>query len=65
MRDDMEALLKEPTIDVVLAGRVLGIGRSSAYKAARDGTIPTLKVGAQYRVPTAKLREMLGISPEK
>jgi excisionase family DNA binding protein len=59
MSTDITAVMTQPTVDVVLAGRVLGIGKNTAYKAARDGTIPSFKVGAQWRVPTAKLREML------
>lgn len=61
MSTDIMAVLTQPTVDVVLAGRVLGIGKNTAYRAARDGSIPTFKIGAQYRVPTAKLREMLGL----
>ena len=61
MSDDIMKVLTEPTVDVVLAGRVLGVGRNSAYKALRAGEIPGFKVGGQYRVPTSKLREMLGL----
>ena len=61
MGDDIKAVLTNPTVDVVLAGRVLGIGKNAAYSAARDGSLPAFKVGGQYRVPTAKLREMLGL----
>lgn len=61
MADDIIKVLTEPTVDVVLAGRVLGIGRNAAYKAAKDGTLPSFRIGSQYRVPTARLREMLGL----
>ncbi|CAO4183350.1 helix-turn-helix domain-containing protein [Methylorubrum aminovorans] len=61
MSDDIMAVLTNPTVDVVLAGRVLGIGKNAAYSAARDGSLPSIKIGGQYRVPTAKLREMLGL----
>ncbi|MCJ2105699.1 helix-turn-helix domain-containing protein [Methylobacterium sp. E-041] len=61
MSDDIMQVLTEPTVDVVLAGRVLGVGRNTAYKAVRDGSLPALKVAGQFRVPTAKLREMLGL----
>ena len=63
MSDDIMAVLTNPTVDVVLAGRVLGIGKNAAYKAREAGDIPSIKIGGQYRVPTAKLREMLGLPP--
>lgn len=63
MNDDIMAVLTQPTVDVQLAGRVLGIGKNAAYNAARDGSLPSFRVGSKYRVPTAKLREMLGLPP--
>lgn len=63
MGEDILEVLSNPTVDVALAGRVLGIGKNAAYKAREAGDIPSIKVGGQYRVPTAKLREMLGIIP--
>ncbi|WP_433724544.1 helix-turn-helix domain-containing protein [Actinoplanes sp. CA-051413] len=43
--------------DVVTAGKFLGISRNTAYRLARRGEfpIPLIRVGAQYRVPTAAL----------
>lgn len=61
---DIAELMSEPTVNVGLAGRVLKISRNTIYKAVRNGEIPTVRIGAQYRVPSAKLREMLGIKPE-
>ncbi|MCJ2116555.1 helix-turn-helix domain-containing protein [Methylobacterium sp. J-001] len=63
MADDIMRVLTEPTVDVELAGRVLGISRKTAYRARETGEIPSIKIGRQYRVPTAKLREMLGLPP--
>ena len=62
MQDDMQKVMTEPTVDVALAARVLGISLNAAYRAREAGDIPALKVGGQYRVPTAKLRDMLGLS---
>lgn len=59
MSDDILKVLTQPVVDVALAGRVLGIGRKAAYRAREAGDIPSIKVGGSYRVPTAKLREML------
>lgn len=45
------------------AGRALGyMSRASAYRAARDGFIPTIALSERRRaVPTAALRAMLGL----
>ena len=61
MSDDILKVLCNPTVDVVTAGRVLGIGRDAARKAAKAGEIPTIRLADRDRVPTAKLREMLGL----
>jgi hypothetical protein len=42
---------------------VLGIGRSSAYKAVADKQIPHLRIGSRIVVPTAALRRMLDVDP--
>lgn len=59
-RDLLEVLTK-PTVDPVLAGRVLGVGRSASYRAVRDGSVPSFMVGSQYRVPTELLLKRLGL----
>ena len=41
------------------AGRLLGLGRSGIYEAARRGDIPTLKIGGRILVPKAALMKML------
>ena len=43
------------------AAKVLRIGRSAAYEAARRGDIPTIRVGRLLRVPRHRLEAMLGI----
>jgi excisionase family DNA binding protein len=40
---------------------LLGIGRSAVYAAAERGEIPTLRFGRRLVVPTAALRQMLGL----
>ena len=50
-----------PTISVEKAGEVLGLSRTSAYRAALAGEIPTLRFGRRRLVPTARLLEMLGV----
>ncbi len=50
------------TTDVVTAGAVLGIGRTTAYRLARTGTfpVPVLQVGNRYLVAVAHLLKALG-----
>lgn len=52
-----------PVLDIVAAGRLLGIGRTTAYQLARHGRfpVPVLHVGGSYKVPTAPLLALLGI----
>ncbi|MDN3356850.1 DNA-binding protein [Actinomadura sp. DC4] len=53
-----------PVIDLATAGRALGIGRTKAYELARTGEFPcnVLRLGNSYRVPTAFLRDLLGLT---
>jgi hypothetical protein len=59
--EDLQAL--GATTDVVTAGKFLGISRNTAYRLARRGAfpLPLIRVGAQYRVPTAALIAALGL----
>ena len=50
-----------PTVDVPVAGQLLGIGRDAAYAAAAAGQIPALRLGRSLRVPVPRLLEMLGV----
>ena len=61
--DDVRAL--GVTTNIVTAGAVLGIGRSTAYQLARTGQfpVPVMKVGAQYVVAVTHLLRSLGINP--
>jgi hypothetical protein len=49
-------------IDLVTAGRALGLGRTKSYELARSGHFPCriLRVGNTYRVPTPELLTLLG-----
>lgn len=50
-----------PTLSVPEAGAYVGLGRSAAFDAARRGELPTIRFGRRLAVPTALLRQMLGI----
>ncbi|MEV6904621.1 helix-turn-helix domain-containing protein [Amycolatopsis sp. NPDC051372] len=47
------------------AARALRIGRTTAYALASSGSFPctVLRVGGEYRVPTAGLLRALGLEP--
>ena len=51
-------------VDIATAARALGLSRSTGYELARRGEFPcrVLHVGSSYRVPTAELLRVLGIS---
>ncbi len=49
------------TLTVEEAGRLLGLSRSSAYRAAARGELPTLRFGRRLIVPTGRLLAILGL----
>ncbi|GGV45151.1 hypothetical protein GCM10010182_81950 [Actinomadura cremea] len=54
------------TIDLVTAGRIFGIGRTTAYRLAHAGEFPcrVLRIGRTYRVPTAAVQAALGLGTD-
>ena len=61
----LEDLRQYATCSIEEAAMLLGIGRSTAYAAARDGSLPTVRLSHRLLVPTAKLREMLGLEADQ
>ena len=55
------------TVDLMTAARALGLGRTKAYELARRDEFPCrlIRIGGIYRVPTAGLLELLGVSAEE
>ena len=51
--------LNRQTYTVVETAEILGIGRSSAYQAVRDGQIPAIRLGRRLLVPKVALERML------
>jgi excisionase family DNA binding protein len=43
--------MEKKTMTITEAAKVLGIGRNNAYAAARNGDIPTIKIGKRILVP--------------
>ena len=60
-RPTVEELRRHHTCSIDTAAAALGIGRSTAYAAAHDGTLPVLRVRNRLLVSTAKLLTMLGV----
>ena len=58
-----EVLALPSVVDVVTAGRALGMGRTKSYQLARSGQFPcrVIEIGASYVVPTAELLTLLGL----
>lgn len=61
MNEEILKLLREPTISVDNAARVLKIGRNAAYEAVKRGEIESIPIGKRRIVPTAPLRKKLGL----
>ena len=57
----MEELRERHTCSIEEAAAALGIGRSTAYAAAHDGTLPVLRIRNRLLVSTARLLAMLGV----
>ena len=55
------------TVDLMTAARALGLGRTKAYELARGGQFPcrVIRIGEIYRIPTAGLLELLGVTAEE
>jgi excisionase family DNA binding protein len=60
-RDVRERLLRMATLSVDEAAFCLSMSRNQAYKAVREGDIPSQRFGRSIRVLTAPLRRMLGL----
>ncbi len=63
-----EVLALPPTIDLPTLARALGVGEWGIRERARHGELGSLgirclRIGVQYRVPTADVWRVLGVSP--
>ena len=48
-----------PTISVTQAARILGISRTTAYKAVRDGTLPSIRIRGRIVISVTGLTAVL------
>ena len=51
----------QPTMSIDEVAELLGVCRSTMYRAVKDGEIPVIKIGRRYLVPTAHVAHLLGI----
>ncbi len=59
-RDDaLEQLRGRCTCSIDTAAKILGIGRSTAYSAAHDGSLPTLRLSNRLLVSVPRLLLMI------
>ena len=47
------------TVNIEEAAAILGISRNGAYSAAREGTLPTIRIGKRLLVPKGALDRLL------
>lgn len=60
--EERRKLLEQLTIGVhPELSALLKCSRFTAYEMVRNNKIPSIKVGAHYRIPTAPLRRLLGM----
>lgn len=59
----LDALEGRLTLSVDEAARLLGLGRTAAYEAARRGELPTRRLGRRIVIPVPLLLEWLGVTP--
>jgi hypothetical protein len=62
-----ELLALPVSVDLLVAARALGLGRTFAYELARSGDFPVrvLRLGNRYRVARADLLRALGEADEE
>ncbi|MCW2903372.1 MAG: hypothetical protein JWO67_5637 [Streptosporangiaceae bacterium] len=62
-----ELLALPPTVDIPVAAKALGIGRTLAYQLVRahQFPVPVLRLGTRYRVVTSALLAALEVTPDE
>lgn len=55
----LEEIRDRATLTVEEAAELLGVGRSSAYEAARRGDLPAMRLGRRLVIPVPALLRLL------
>jgi excisionase family DNA binding protein len=50
-----------PTLSADEAADLLGVGRSTVYRAVKSGDLPAIVLGRTVRIPTVPLLSLLGL----
>ena len=58
---NLDEASRRATLTIEEAASLLGIGRGTAYEAARTGDLETIRMGRRLLVPAARLLRVLGI----
>ena len=61
-RSVLDEVAGQATITIEETAKLLGLGRTAAYEAARRGEFPTRRLGRRLVVPVPALLEWLGVS---
>jgi len=64
MGSDIQAILSRPTCSVEEYRKIIGLSKNPAYEAVKRGDVPSIRVGGRIRIPTAPLKQMLGLTQE-
>jgi excisionase family DNA binding protein len=59
-RLDVAGPIERQTLTVEEAAGILGIGRNSAYEAARRGELPVIRLGRRLVIPRQAFERFLG-----
>ncbi|MFI9552681.1 helix-turn-helix transcriptional regulator [Nonomuraea endophytica] len=64
---DAETAGRPEVVSLLAAGRLLGMGRTKAYRLAKAGAFPcrVLRIGGRYAVPVRGLRALLDLPDER
>jgi len=55
-------VMSKPWIEVATLATLLKVGLPTAYREAREGRFGAFRVGAQFRIPSAGVRSVLGLT---
>lgn len=55
---------ERPWLTVAEVAQITGEGEKAIRAAVAKGDLPSLRVGRYIRIPTARLRRVLGIDPD-
>ena len=54
----------EPVVKPPVGAKAMGVSLATFYKGIADGTIPSIRIGRKIVVPTAGLRQLLGLDAD-